>query len=689
MNKKKLSKSLATATMSSMAVRITVVVIISTLIAYFHMNGVLLKQHLNNLSSYTKVRGSREEKLFKLAATNHSTMGARLVNDLKAPYPGNVEKDFEKFFMQRKDGSWHDRDPKLNTYDEPSFYHGVHVPLTLKSKQILLNAKAFIKQYGRAYEKNFTNTYVNFPDNSDLIFWPGVNWGGELAVGFDLRKEEYVYIADPEHNPERLTKWTGIYYDAPSKIWMLSIETPVYDKDEFFAVLGHDIAMSDILDRAVKEKMVGTNNIIIRDDARLVAHADYMKSIETANGNLVVTDSKSNIPKLKNMFETVLKNKFVPEFNNIVEDVSGESYLGIYLIEGPNWYFLVEYPKSLITSQAIKAAEVIMMLGIFSLLSEILILYYIIRKKIAIPLGQLVDVTRYVAEGDFSQRSTLVRDDELGLLSDTFNKMLESIEEKNLKLHNYTHDLETQVKERTNAIEHQRAQMVNNSKLVSLGIMAGGIAHEINNPLTIIHGTATKLVHHVKKNDLSNEIVLESANTISKTSDRIAGIIRGLKAFARDGKQDPMLVTELRQILEDTRFICAERLKHHEIDFQVIGVNENTKISCRAVQITQVLVNLISNSIDAISLLPEKWIKLIIEENETIITIRLRDSGKGIPIEISEKLMTPFFTTKEIGKGTGLGLSISFGIIKEHEGLFYYNKNGTNTEFVIEFKKPS
>ena len=110
-------------------------------------------------------------------------------------------------------------------------------------------------------------------------------------------------------------------------------------------------------------------------------------------------------------------------------------------------------------------------------------------------------------------------------------------------------------------------------------------------------------------------------------------------------------------------------------------------MNCRSTQIEQVLLNLLSNSYDAIVNTPGPWILIVVKSNGQTAEISVTDSGKGIAPEIVSKIMQPFYTTKEVGKGTGLGLSISLGIIKSHHGEFYYDQNSKNTRFVIQLPK--
>lgn len=235
-------------------------------------------------------------------------------------------------------------------------------------------------------------------------------------------------------------------------------------------------------------------------------------------------------------------------------------------------------------------------------------------------------------------------------------------------------------------LEEQRNQAIQASKLSSLGEMAGGIAHEINNPLTIISALATR----TKKNLLDKKIPIEkSADNLDKivlTVDRIAKIIKGLRAFSRDSNGEAFKYKKVSEIIEMTLELCQERFRDHGIEIRQY-INPEVEIHCREIQIVQVLVNLLNNSLDAVSDLPLKWIEISAGDLGGMVMIRVTDSGAGISQDVVDQIMLPFFTTKEVGKGTGLGLSISKGIIEAHEGKFYYELNEGHTSFVLELKK--
>ena len=125
----------------------------------------------------------------------------------------------------------------------------------------------------------------------------------------------------------------------------------------------------------------------------------------------------------------------------------------------------------------------------------------------------------------------------------------------------------------------------------------------------------------------------------------------------------------------------------HDIELIVQQVHASVYIECRSVQMVQILVNLINNSHDAIENLEDRWIRLEAVDYGEFIELAVVDSGPGIPFEIQQKVMQPFFTTKEVGKGTGLGLSIARGIAQSHKGTLSIDNNCPNTRIVMTLPK--
>lgn len=230
-------------------------------------------------------------------------------------------------------------------------------------------------------------------------------------------------------------------------------------------------------------------------------------------------------------------------------------------------------------------------------------------------------------------------------------------------------------------------KLIENSKMVSLGEMASGIAHEINNPLSVINLNAT-LAREVLSEETINKKQLEAFITnIQVTSNRIEKIVTGLQFFSQSDAQNEFNNESILNIINETTIFCLERFKSLRISFLQNKIDPNLTMECRATQISQVLLNLLNNSADAIADCETRWISIKAKEVGENIEISVSDSGRGVPEDLRDKIMQPFVTNKKVGKGTGLGLSISKGIVENHSGSLSLDLNAENTTFVISLPR--
>jgi signal transduction histidine kinase len=249
----------------------------------------------------------------------------------------------------------------------------------------------------------------------------------------------------------------------------------------------------------------------------------------------------------------------------------------------------------------------------------------------------------------------------------------------------FSHRAEDMILERTKELDASKMQLVESSKMASLGEMASGMAHEINNPLTIIQGKLQVIQIILNDLNVKDKALFDELGKIKTTTDRIEKIVKGLRNFSRAANMDPFELTALKPVVTETLELCAEKIRAEGINLIVSEIPQ-VSVRCRPSQVSQVLINLLNNSRDAIQDSSSKWIELGFKIEQNKVQIILTDSGPGISAEVADRMMEPFFTTKEVGKGTGLGLSISKGIIAAHGGKLWLDTTSINTRFIIELR---
>jgi C4-dicarboxylate-specific signal transduction histidine kinase len=190
----------------------------------------------------------------------------------------------------------------------------------------------------------------------------------------------------------------------------------------------------------------------------------------------------------------------------------------------------------------------------------------------------------------------------------------------------------------------------------------------------------------LSKKDLSGEMRAECIDKIKKSVDRISKIVNGLRKFSRSSESLQLAEVKLFSLVKESIDLVMTKSKKHNVEVRNL-VDEQIILNIDEIQIEQVLINLISNAIDANDSHDQAWVEISNDSNNDFDLIIVKDSGQGIKEKDVDRLFDPFFTTKDIGKGTGLGLSVSQSIAKEHGGNLYYQFLDGNTSFVLKIPK--
>jgi signal transduction histidine kinase len=239
--------------------------------------------------------------------------------------------------------------------------------------------------------------------------------------------------------------------------------------------------------------------------------------------------------------------------------------------------------------------------------------------------------------------------------------------------------------------ENEKSKAEHTARLASLGEMAQGVAHEINNPLSVIMFSAEELTQKIKENYFDKELYENFTSKILRMSQRVEKIVKALRYFSRDAENDPVKSVPISMIIDHVMDFQSGKYKNDGIEFVIHPFVPTLVVKCREVQIMQALINVLNNAHFAVtnSAVPiDKKIEITIKDSNDFVSIDVTDSGLGMSEEASKRIFEPFFTTKEVNQGTGLGLSIAMGLIEKNGGqLQLTNLKPTTFSLIIPKSK--
>lgn len=288
---------------------------------------------------------------------------------------------------------------------------------------------------------------------------------------------------------------------------------------------------------------------------------------------------------------------------------------------------------------------------------------YLIIRRITNPLVHMAIAARRITAGRFD---TEVRSDlpgEIGLLAESFNRMLASLRQMRADLEEWGRTLEEKVEHRTEELVGMRARVAQAEHLASLGMLSAGVAHEINNPLGGILALTSLTLEDTPAEDPRHENLVE----VVRQTERCRAIVKGLLEFSRQSDTEQERV-DLNEVLARTLNLIEKQALLFNVRVERHWQTDLPPVLGDRSELQQVFMNLIINAVQAMR--EQGTIALETSHDVTTdeVVVRVRDTGSGIPATAIDRVFDPFFTTKDSGQGTGLGLSIAYGIITKHGG---------------------
>jgi two-component system NtrC family sensor kinase len=313
----------------------------------------------------------------------------------------------------------------------------------------------------------------------------------------------------------------------------------------------------------------------------------------------------------------------------------------------------------------------------------LLVVLYFMTTRMVRPLERVVVATQEIAKGDLSHKLQVTSRDEIGALASSFNEMTDHLREANEKLLDWGRTLEGKVEERTQELRDIQSHLIQSEKLASIGKLAAGIAHEINNPL----GAVLLYSHLILEDTPEGQPHHGNLKKIVKETTRCKDIVSGLLDFARP-KEPQRQPTDVHDLLNRCLAFTEQQALFQNIRVEKVYAPGLPKIVADGGQLQQVFMNIIFNAAEAMDGTGTLTLRTTYDGARDEVAVAFSDTGHGINAEDKVRLFEPFFTTKDVGKGTGLGLAISYGIIQRHHGTIEVESEaGRGAKFTIRLPR--
>jgi two-component system NtrC family sensor kinase len=522
---------------------------------------------------------------------------------------------------------------------------------------------------GRVLVRTRTPDVIGDDQSGDVLVQRAIE--RKTVAAANIMSREALFRESPEMAKQALIEFVPTPMAAPREG---TSETSGMLIEAASPVVGEDGTVLGVLTGGV---LLNRNYEIVDRVKEIVFKDELYKGREAGTATIFQEDLRISTNVKKASGERAIGTRLSAEVKRAVLD-EGKTWLDRAFVVN-DWYITAYEPIRDIQGRIIgilyvgmlekpyldTAARVTRTFALIAALSVafLFILLYLSTTRIIRPLQRMAVAAREISRGDLSHEVEVSSRDEIGELADSFNLMTDHLREANAKLVDWGRTLEKKVEERTQELREIQAHLVQSEKLASIGKLAAGIAHEINNPLggiliyshLILEDTPPGGAHH------------ENLKKIVKETTRCKDIVKGLLDFARP-KEPEMSPTDIPEVLDRCLALMERQALFQNIRIEKSYAPDLPRVVADGGQLQQVFMNIILNAAESMNGQGTLGLRVDLDVNRDELTVEISDSGHGIKEEDKARLFEPFFTTKEVGKGTGLGLAISYGIVRKHRG---------------------
>ncbi|MFY0568658.1 ATP-binding protein [Archangium lansingense] len=673
---------LARSTLIKMGVRIAVVIALTTVFSYLHLHHTLRTEALAQLEQHVSERIQREQAIFLLAEDNLGVVKKALAERIRTLTPEDVGPRFDSLFVRLPDGTVRSRPESFDGTKVPGVFVPRGVTLDEDMRRRLLASYDVLSWYGPAFHVRITDTFVTLPEGPIILYWPErPKWVHDAEPGLMVTELEYFVTSRPENNPERRTLWSEVYLDTVSDSSMTSVTHPLDLEGRQVAAVSQDVLLEELVARTINDHLPGTYNVIFRDDGKLIAHPGMATTAgEEEHMRRIVERVKARQPG-----QAVLE---LPEH--------GE-YLAVGRLRGPGWNFVTVLPEHIVTKPAFQAARYVLLLGLLSLVLELVIMAWVLRHQITRPLESFTQAADRVASGDFHVELDTSRNDELGQLARSFRTMADKVQHREQALREANEGLEQHVEERTRELKEVHLQLVQSARRAGMAEIATNVLHNVGNVLNSVYTSAQLAkelmagmrLEHVdrvanllqeRQSDLGTFLsqdergknvlpflgklgqnllderqeIITLLDDVGRYTEHVGDIVKVQQNYARTPQmQEPV---HLAGLVEDALRINSAGLTRHQVKV-VRQLADLPPVLTDKHKTLMILVNLVSNAKYAMDGVPPTerllTVKLECTASEQV-RIQVHDNGMGIAPEMLTRIFQYGFTTRQEGHGFGL-----------------------------------
>ena len=637
-------------------------------------------RELRYLQNYVAERAANEERRFSDLTSLHHAAADALAARMKRIPPTEAARRFDLYFPLKADGTRRTSDAAFDGMPQPDgdLIHGMGGfiangrAVSAADKAMFVAAFEVVAHTGEVVHRDYDNFYFFTPDNRMVMFGPDrpdrlLFYRRDAPADLDIRKEQMVEITRPAANPDRRTRCTSLQrllQNTHGERLATACVTPMDLNGRHVGAFGSSMVLTGYFMQAIGRSLPGASSLIVSAQGDLIAYPGFATPGRASEATLARYET---LLHLRALTAEIARSG---QRTGAVISPDGKQIVAYGLLNGPDWYFLVTYPRAAVAASAAQSASWILLIGLLASIAETALVVAMARRTIAMPLNRLVESAKTDPQGHNTAGDETLerRTDEIGLLARTLRTGRERVEE-------VLGSLEQRVGERTAELE-----LANQEKSRFLANMS----HELRTPLNGVVAVSEVLAREQKTARAREmaELIVSSGRLL----ERVLSDILDFSKIEAGQMRLELAPFDLGQLTAGIAGLHRASAHAKNLDFRwSVAPDAAGVYRGDSVRLTQVLSNLLSN---AVKFTDTGGVELSVDRSIQGLSFKVRDSGIGFDEEGRRKLFRRFeqadaSITRRFG-GTGLGLAICRSLVEMMDGeIIVTSEPGQGSTFEV------